>query len=127
MAKNLPSGDDPGPTAQHNIATINQAVIDGNMARLNLEKEIAALKEKHIRPLMDDLKAVIRKQKKDSNISSEDLKIFYALFKRQESLKDFIDDDEADQVRDHMRIVFGAMAKGGQLDFVDILQTEKAA
>ncbi len=105
---------------KHNIKAKNACIVDGFKKRLAKELEIAKDEEKHIKPLKDDLKKIKRDMKTDTVIDGIDLDNQYRVFKRQELAK-LLEEDDAARIADNIRIVFDAMAEGGQLDFVEVV------
>ncbi len=81
------------------------------------EVEIDRLKTKHITPLADDIKEIRTKLKASSNIEPTDLKLGYAIYARNRDTAS-METEERDRIQDNLRIVFGALGKGGQLDFM---------
>jgi len=110
-----------GATAGHNVATINQTIIDGFKKRLSLENQIDAVKDKYVQPLQDERKELNRTIKADTDIDAKDLDLAFKVWKRQEQAKQFDDEDDRGRILDNMRTVFGALAAGEMLNFMDVM------
>jgi hypothetical protein len=114
-------------TRHHNIEAINEAMADTMDEVLALDRKIAEEKERHIKPLQDARKKKIRKMKADTNVSIQAFNAHCKLFKLNASAEDMTEEDDADKLRDDLRIVYDAMAASGQLDWVDAVQHAEAA
>lgn len=92
---------------------------DGFLAMFELESQIEALKEKHLKPIQDQLKKLRRDLKADVDMETKDLSVFYAVFKRDRLARDMEDEADRDRILDNLRETFEALASGGQLDWLD--------
>jgi hypothetical protein len=128
MAKQLKadSGDE-AATRHHNIEAINKTIADAMDEVLALDRKIAEEKERHIKPLQDARKKKVRQMKADTNVSIQAFNAHYRVFKLNASAEDMTEEDDAGKLRDDLKIVYDAMAAGGQLDWVDAVQPEAAA
>jgi len=114
--------DGPG----HNSAKIDDRIIDSIPKIRRLEKLITAEKEKHIKPLTEELSSIWQKLKADTGFPIKYMKANYTLHKLTDEARNFDDDTERREALDALLITFEAMAKGGHLDlFEDLLKAVK--
>ncbi len=118
MAEQLKAGTVDNP--KHNVQAMNKAIVDGFQERFKQEMEVAKAEERHMKPLKDTLKKHKRNMKADTGIDGIGLDNQYRVYKRQEQAK-LLEEDDSMRIADNLRIVYEAMAQGGQLDFVDSL------
>lgn len=128
MAKNIaaeanqPSSD--SVSAKHNVANINQAIVDGLNKIHKLDNDIDDAKEKHVAPIQELRKKAMRTLKADTGISIKALEAHYKVLKVYRDAEQFVKEDEADQLRDDLKVVFDALHQGGQLDWVNVAAPE---
>jgi len=104
-------------------ANKREALICATFRRaLNLEEEIAALVAEHIKPLKDDLKEAWGDAKAKLNMPTKDLKLQYAIFRRQHEVLAFDDEAERNRCQDAAAEIFAALEKGQMLNFLDVLE-----
>lgn len=108
-----------GPLA--NVADRREAISTAFDKIFDIEQDIDAAREKHLKPLTDERTKLWRQLKADTGIERADLEPFYKVHKRNQYAAG-LEGDEAQHVQDNLREVFFAMQKGEQLDFIGAMQ-----
>ena len=85
----------------------DQLIIKGFKARLEHDKKIAALTEKHIAPIKELQTQDWGNLSADTGIEKEDLKNEYNIYKRQEEAK-ALEEDDRNRILDNQRIIHHA-------------------
>ena len=110
------------PNRLHNVQEINSRIVRDFKGILDAELRIAELTEEYITPLKDSLKTLRKNLSADTDIDSKDIDLHYKLYKRQEMAKRMEDEEDRNRIQDNLRTVFGAMAQGKTLDFIDVIE-----
>lgn len=108
----------------HNVAAINGEICNAFAGILADENYKAELKAEHIDPVSENIKERWGSLKAKTGLELDELKLMFKLYKRQEQGKAFDDEEDRNRVADNLRTAFSALAKGGMLDFVDVLETD---
>lgn len=124
MAETLKPGDD-GATKGHNVGQITDAVNDAFEKIYATEQDIAATKEKYMDPLTKARTRAWRNLKADTGINRKVLEAHYKLLKMKWDAEK--DEEDGPDTIDAMRLTFEAMQKGGQLDWIGVVEQQAAA
>ncbi len=125
-AKTNGSDDDlgaAGTSLEHNAGARADYLKSKFPALFAIDMRIEAAREKHLKPLTDDRTKLKRDMNADLDMKGADITPLYALYKRQEMVKQFDDEGERDNSLDTLREVWDALSQGGQLDFVTAIET----
>ncbi|SDF82846.1 hypothetical protein SAMN05660686_02438 [Thalassobaculum litoreum DSM 18839] len=90
--------------------------------RYKLECEIAALKEKHIKPLQTEISTITGRLADQLQTARKYINAAYKPYALARDADDFDDEDEGKEVRDQIRALFNGLHKNGMLDLVEIAE-----
>ena len=79
---------------------------------LDLDAEMQAAMERHIKPIREKVTAAKRNLTTDTEIPFADVKPFFDLAKRERKTREFMDDDDGAKARDNMRLAYEALKPG---------------
>lgn len=109
-------------TEKHNVAPRAAIIQDTYEKYARLNEDIADAIEEYVKPIKEDLKKLMRTAKADTGI---DIGVFKAQFKLIDQARQAdLDEDENATTIDDIREVFQALKKGGQLNFLEVVDGE---
>ena len=91
-----------------------------------LKAEKSAMRSKHLEPLQKDITKAMRGLKKDLDLNGKDLSFFIKLRERELEAAAMEDDDGA-KLMDDLKSIFNGMRAGGQLNFLEVVESAGAA
>jgi len=109
-----------------NVEARNVCIQDGFSNLFELEMEKARLEEEHLKDVKDRIKKCRKNISADTGIDATDIRLMYAIFKREQIAGAMEDENDRDRILDNLREVFSALQKGDMLDFVAVLEQEAA-
>ena len=107
----------------HNIEAINDAINKTFKEVLVNESYLTELTAEYLAPVKADIKEQWGNLKAATDMDLAELKLLFKLYKRQQDAKHFDEEEDRNRVADNLRTAFAAMAAGGMLDFLDVLET----
>lgn len=113
-------------SAQHNVGARRDRLNDSFDIVFNLEMQIAAAIEEHVKPLRDKKNKEMRELRADLDMHGADIKPLYDLYKRKRLVDTFEDDDDRNKSLDSLRETYQALSEGGQLDWIIASGEEEA-
>lgn len=85
-----------------------------------LDGELKAAEEKHTQPIKDAQKRAWRHLKAESGLTIKNARALYRVMAMDRDSQ--ASEDEADSTQDDLREIFAALAKGGQVNFLDAFE-----
>lgn len=120
MASEQQANGGDGPTTGHNVAQINETISAGFEEVYKLDCEIDRAIERHVQKTKDARKKKMRNIKADTNVNLKVLNVGYKTFKMAQDAKN--DEETGAETLDMMRIMYGAMQAGEQLDWLSAIE-----
>lgn len=113
------TGEGNSPTAKHNFAKVSDALVNAAQKLLEAErKEVKAIAD-HVQCYRDDKKRIKAELKADTEIETFDFNLFYKMWKRQETAKTEMEEEDRVRVLDNIAVCFDAFNQGNMFDFLD--------
>lgn len=119
MAKNIAAE---AATERHNSGVRDERFQDAMKRTFELDKQIEALMEQHIKPLREDKREIKAKLREDFNVTATAFNARYAPYKFEAKARDNGDETSIDLLRE----LFDATPVGGQMDMEDVLNASAA-
>ena len=111
-------------TPLHNIMAINDEITKTFKEVLANEAFVTELTTEYIAPVKKEIKEQWGNLKAATDMDLTELKLLFKVYKRQQDAKHMDDETDRARVADNLRTAFAALAAGGMLDFLDVMETE---
>lgn len=112
----------------HNVKDLHGIIQTTAKKLLSVDKQIDAAKERHIAPLNDEKNEIKKTFKAKTGMALADFDVHYRHYKRLDTARNFLDEDEGPKVLDDNRVIaeaFASLDEGMQVDWVTAVNGDK--
>lgn len=110
--------DAEGSNLHHNIADRKAAINRYFEERYDIESQIAATIERHVKPLREERNELNKTFRAELGFFEADIRPDYLKFKRRRDIRLFDDQGEANEITDHLHeIEVAVYGEGGQMEW----------